>query len=58
MTGRCRRCSVLGLKGDFAKAATMTMHRVAMTKIAATASRWHCDEDKSWLPKRRASIVY
>lgn len=36
----------------------MTMHRVAVTKIAATAGRWYCDEDKSWLPKKRASVVY
>jgi hypothetical protein len=36
----------------------MTTHRVAVTKIAAVASRWHCDEGKSWLPKKRAVIVY
>jgi hypothetical protein len=58
MTARRRRCSVLGLQSASVQAATMTMHRVAVTKIAATASRWRCDEDKSWLPKKRASIVY
>jgi hypothetical protein len=36
----------------------MTIHRVAATKIATVASRWHCDADKPRLPKKRAAIVY